>query len=221
MLLPKKRNYEAQQSSSSDGIPSTSNKETSTSAPQSVSQRSAHDVNDPQNTTNDATNATNRNDIYSYVNRVSNLAGFEKFDLLSNTWKPEASYSFPCNKESKRRFQYAWLTRFPWLAHSASANGGFCVNCVLFGGETTHNASKLQRLMTAPLTPSASSVQKLTQHGQTSKVHQTATLRATEFKRTMERKTVAIDEQLNNKRREIIEMNRARLRAIVDAIIII
>jgi hypothetical protein len=67
------------------------------------------------------------------------------------------------------------------------ANGGFCVTCVIFGGESTHNASKLQRLMTSALPPSSSAVQKLCQHAEN--VHATATLRATQFKQMIENKT--------------------------------
>ena len=99
------------------------------------------------------------------------------------------------------------------------ANGGFCVTCVLFGGENTHNASKLQRLMTSALPPSASAVQKLCQHGEKSNVHAMATLRATQFKQMIENKTLGIDVQLNTARQELIEKNRLRFRPIVDCII--
>jgi hypothetical protein len=50
------------------------------------------------------------------------------------------------------------------------ANSGFCITCVFFGGESTHNASKLQWLMTSALPPSASAVQKPCQHGEKSNV---------------------------------------------------
>jgi Ca2+-binding EF-hand superfamily protein len=49
--------------------------------------------------------------------------------------------------------------------------------------------SKLQRLMTLPFIPSTSSINKLTQHTHKSKVHETATIRASEFKRIMENQT--------------------------------
>ena len=73
--------------------------------------------------------------------------------------------------------------------------------------------------MTCPLIPSTSTAQKLTQHAQKSKVHETATMRASEFKRFIERKRVPIDAQLNNARRELIEKNRMRLHPIINAII--
>jgi hypothetical protein len=70
--------------------------------------------------------------------------------------------------------------------------------CVLFGGESIHNAIKLQQLMTSPLMPKPSIVQKLIRHTPKSKVHETAILLAMEFKRIMEQKTTPIDVQLNN-----------------------
>ena len=80
--------------------------------------------------------------------------------MLCNDWKPGSDFSFPPHENIGRRFRFAWLSRFLWLANSAVANGGFCVTCVLFRGESTHNASKLPRLrMTSALPPSASAVQ--------------------------------------------------------------
>ena len=61
------------------------------------------------------------------------------------------------------------VTRFSWLAYSAVDNGGFCLNCLLFGTEGVHNASRLQRLVSSPLLPSTSSSKKLTDHAMKSK----------------------------------------------------
>ena len=73
--------------------------------------------------------------------------------------------------------------------------------------------------MTLPFIPCTSSLSKLTQHAQKTKVHETATIRASEFKCMVENKAKPIDMQINNARREIIERNRVQLRAIVGAII--
>ena len=170
-------------------------------------------------TSSTAVNTGCPKDINNYINRVSTFSDAEKYELLSNAWKPVSDYTFPPDKNSGRRFQYSWLSRFPWLVYSAAANGGFCINCVLLGGESTHNASKLQRLMTLPLIPSSSATQKLIQHAQKSKVHETATIRASEFRRMMERKSTPTDVQLNNARQELIEKNRMRLSTIIGAIL--
>ena len=39
------------------------------------------------------------------------LSADHKYDLLTNHFKPAASYSFP--KTSGRSFQYQWLSQFP------------------------------------------------------------------------------------------------------------
>jgi hypothetical protein len=83
-------------------------------------------------------------DIYNYVNLVSSLPDSKKYEILCNHWKPGSDFSFPPHENIGRRLRFAWLSRFPWLAYSAVANSGFCITCVFFGGESTHNASKLQ-----------------------------------------------------------------------------
>ena len=117
----------------------------------------------------------------------------------------ESDYSFPPDENTGRRFQYECLTRFRWLAYPAAENGSFCINCVLFGGESRHNVSKLQRLMTNALRSSASDFQK--------------SCRATQFKIMIEKKTTGIDVQPNTARQELIEKNRSRLLPIIDCII--
>ena len=81
-------------------------------------------------------------DIHNYVNLGSSLPESKKYSLSS--LKPGSDYSFPPDENTGRRFQYECLTRFPWLAYSAAENDSFCINCVLFGGESTHNVSKLE-----------------------------------------------------------------------------
>ena len=85
-------------------------------------------------------------DIHNYVNLGSSLPESKKYGILFRLWKPESDYSFP------------------GLAYSAAKNGSFCINCVLFGGESTHNISKL----TSALPSSASDFQKLCQHSEKS-----------------------------------------------------
>ena len=79
-------------------------------------------------------------DIHNFVNLGSRLPESKKYDILFRHWKPESDYYFPPDENTGTRFQYECLTRFPWLAYSAAENGSFCINCVLFGGESTHNS---------------------------------------------------------------------------------
>ena len=85
------------------------------------------------------------------------------------------------------------LNTISCLAYPAAENGSFCINCVLFGVESTHNVSKLQRLTTNALRSSASDFQKLCQHSEKSNVQESM--------------------------QELIEKNRSRLLPIIDCII--
>ena len=118
-------------------------------------------------------------DIHNFVNLGSSFSESKKYDILFRHRKPESDYYFPPDENTGRRFQYECLTRFPWLAYFAAENSSFCINCVLLGGECTHNVSKLQRLMTSALRSSASAFQKLCQHGEKSNVQAMAIPRHT------------------------------------------
>ena len=98
-------------------------------------------------------------------------------------------------------------------------DGAFCINCVLFGGESSHNASKLSHLFRSPLDCWSKALDKLKDHATKSPIHATATIRATQFRRCMENKTESIDVQLNNKVSEMVRENREKLKPIVAAIV--
>jgi hypothetical protein len=74
----------------------------------------------------DNTQINNPKDIFNFVNKSSSLTDAEKYEILTNTWKPESTYSFRPETLSGSRFQYGWLTHFPWLAYSSADNGGSC-----------------------------------------------------------------------------------------------
>ena len=96
-------------------------------------------------------NVTSRfsNDIGFFIEKASSLSKNAKYNLLCYVWNPSENYKFPLD-EYKRKFQHSWLAKFPWLVYSEVCNV-FCINCFLFGGESTHNSSKLRYLFTAPL----------------------------------------------------------------------
>ena len=128
-------------------------------------------------------------DVHFYVGKASTLSDAEKYDLMCNVWKPEPRSQVIVFQWSQTR----WLTRFSWLAYSAVDNGGFCLNCLLFGTEGMHNASKLQRLVSSPLLPSTSSCKKLTDHAMKSKGHEVAAANASDFRQMMEGKQAPIE----------------------------
>lgn len=117
---------------------------------------------------------------------------------LTNTCisKPHLDFVYPANG-SGRKFQYRWFSEFPWLAYSKT-DGAFCLHCVLFGNEeSTHNASKLDRLYKSPLSNWANAPRRLCDHAEKSPLHHTATLKASHFRQCMEQKCKSIDVQVN------------------------
>ena len=118
------------------------------------------------------------NDVGSFYNIVSTFNDAQKYELLCHFWKPKFGHNFPANSRG-RRFQFKWFTMFPWLAYSQLLDGAFCINCVLFGGESSHNASKLNHLFRSPLDCWSKALDKLRDHAIKSPVHATATMRAT------------------------------------------
>ena len=166
-----------------------------------------------------------RYDISNFVNLSAPLTDQDKYALICNLWKPESTYDFPVTiikGSGRRKFQYDWLnmTEFSWLAYSARVDGAFCLNCVLFGGESTHNASKLKQLFKEPFKTWDVALQRFRDHNKKSQVHKTATIRFSHFKEAMEQRSVPIDCQLNSIRHDQIKKNRERLRPIVDAILL-
>ena len=98
--------------------------------------------------------------IGSYYFNPSTFTDEEKFDLLCNVWKPGPDYCFPLNSLG-HRFQQKWLDQFSWLAYSDLLDGAFCLNCMLFGGESGHNASKLVYLYKSPFDKWSKAMEKL------------------------------------------------------------
>ena len=129
-----------------------------------------------------------------FANLVSPLTQQQKYNLLCNVRKPWPEYKFQVNARG-RRFQDQLLMKFPWLIYFQILDGAFCINCLLFGGESTHNASKFQKLYKAPLTTWSTALQKFCEHPEKSPV------------------------QLDCIRKKQIQ-NRERLRSIVGAIIL-
>ena len=78
-----------------------------------------------------------QNDIGLYVNqsRTKNLSTDQKYDLLTNYFKPSNAYNFQQDKpaNSNRCFRHQWLSDYaPWLAYSPKLKGALCIYCVIF-----------------------------------------------------------------------------------------
>ena len=162
---------------------------------------------------------THVSDIGNHYNLASAMSDSRKYHLLCTVWRPSTSFKFPPNP-SGRRFQIKWLDEFEWLTYSSLLDGAFCLNCVLFGGESSHNASKLSCLFKQPFRSWAVTVRRFNDHATKSTVHKTATLRCCQFKAVMENKESSIKIKCDTAVLRQVELNRKKLVPIVEAIIL-
>ncbi|XP_049845456.1 52 kDa repressor of the inhibitor of the protein kinase-like [Schistocerca gregaria] len=64
---------------------------------------------------------------------ILDVDNFLKHRILFNPWQPEKSYNFKTDIDStKRTFQPAWLSFYPWLVYSKAVKGALYKFCVLF-----------------------------------------------------------------------------------------
>ena len=156
-------------------------------------------------------------DVRKFYQSISSLNDNDRYELLTNYWNPGPSFQFPTTKG--QRFNFKWLEIFPWLAYSQFLDGAFCINCILFGGESSHNASKLQCLYKLPLNTWSNALERLKSHVDKSPIHATATMKASQFRLVMENRAKSIDLQLDNICSKQVEQNRLKLKPIVGAIV--
>ena len=154
--------------------------------------------------------------VYKSANSVSDST---KYALLCSIWKPNHEYTFPGNS-SGRKFQWRWLEEFKWLSYSAVLDGAFCLSCVFFGRESTHNASKLSCLFKEPLKNWGTALRRFRNHALKSPIHSTAILRHTQFVACMENRAISIKMQCDSSIAKQVELNRKKLDPIVQAVIL-
>ena len=156
--------------------------------------------------------------IYS---KAQSLTNNEKYELISDTWKPDKNFAFPVTTEGTRpkRFQYQWLTSFTWLAYSKHLNGAFCIPCILFGNQCGHNSTKLVKLFKSPLTYWTSALTKLKKHEEKSQLHHAAMLQMDQFKTTAENVEKQVDVMMDTMRKTRINDNREKMKSIFKTVI--
>ena len=99
-------------------------------------------------------------------------------------------------------------------------DGAFCLCCVLFGRETGHNGSKLNKLFKEPLKNWQTAADKLEKHQKHSLIHRDSMLRLLNFKNVMMGETKGIDEQADKLRSSRIQQNREILGSITKTVIL-
>ena len=99
-------------------------------------------------------------------------------------------------------------------------DGAFCLSCVLFGHETGHNGSKLNKLFREPLKNWQTAAGKLEKHHEHSLIHRDSMLRLVHFRSVMMGETKGIDEQADEMRSSRIQHNREILSSIMTTVIL-
>ncbi|KAH6929705.1 hypothetical protein HPB50_005154 [Hyalomma asiaticum] len=165
-----------------------------------------------------------RNDIGMFVNRTD-IPDDIREQVYSNVWMPPPSYKFEISvaKNGKRRtFQSHWLQRYGWLAFSHVRKGAFCKTCVLFcrksgAGKGSHQSCR--NLVTVPFTKWKDAIEIFENHART-EYHKAATVDAESFLRVARGKSSSVHIQLNQQAKGELEDNKAKLRAIVETVVL-
>ena len=150
------------------------------------------------------------------------LTECEKMFVLKHCYVPPQNYKFPITIISGRRrhFQNTWLHKYDGLAYSESENGGFCKYCVVFGRSAGAFPSReLVVFVTKPFVNFKKASEKFQEHFNESRYHKSAKDAAITFSVVMDKRELAIDNQLNKIRKERIAKNRRKLLSIVETLI--
>ena len=156
------------------------------------------------------------------------LTDQEKYHLLTNHFRPSATYRFPSvlYGKKKRAFQHDWLHQYNGLVYSETMQGSYCKYCVLFGQAAYSVYSFTGTLISKPLTNLQKASEKLRNHfigvggSSARKYHLQAVEKAENFKAVMEKKQLPVDQQLSSLRAQRIAKNREILRSVAETVIL-
>ena len=166
------------------------------------------------------------NDIGLFFNKA--MTDVEKYELITNVWKPDSNFDFPFHVDSKRhwRFQSTYINEkspnfIPWLCYSAYLDSAFCLPCVLFGHAfSSHHGSQLKKLFTEPFTRWNGAPRRWEDHQKKSKMHDDATSAMSTLKRQMEGKEKRINEACNTAMRIRMTENRKKIKPIMKTVVL-
>ena len=121
----------------------------------------------------------------------------------------------------KRKFNFNWLAKHPWLVYSKLMDGCYCFPCLLFGMRVGHNSGKLTKLFLEPLTLWTSAASKLSAHelGKCD-LHKCSVLAIQEFRQIMESKSLLVVEFQSRGEMNRVKENEKILKSIFKTIIL-
>lgn len=147
------------------------------------------------------------------------LDNSQKLKVLENSWKPDPSFSFPAN-DKRRKFQYRWLEKYPWLSYSAKFDGAFCKVCVAFSnGEGGQGKQRLGKLVLSPLRQWKDALEIFASH-HSCQYHKNCSLQSEEFRKVMKGQQKNIGIQLHSQRNAEIDKNRQKLHSVIKTVIL-
>ena len=161
-------------------------------------------------------------DIGNFYETGFMLDAQKKYDVICNIWRPYETFLFPsklvCGKN--RKFNFSWLTLFPWLVYSCKLDGAFCLPCVLFGRRIGPNSSKLQRLLSSPYTDWSGAITRFKQHEERSEVHKTSLLTMNTFLNVMKEDIKPVNYICSKLIDDAVEKNKKKLLPILKTVIL-
>ena len=162
-------------------------------------------------------------DIGSFYDKVSSLTDPQIYDLLKNIWKPSPQYVYPIHYSygKNRKFNSAWLQKFPWLTYSGILDGAFCLPCILFGRRIGSNSTRLNKLMISPFNDWSTAMRKFNDHDIKSVVHKTSVLTMQTFLTVKENKIKPINIIQDKILQDTISANREKLMSIVKIVVLL
>nr|XP_039264344.1 uncharacterized protein LOC120340147 [Styela clava] len=146
----------------------------------------------------------------------------QKYDYLTNTWKPKTSFQFPrVEKKIKKKirylsFQNKWLDSYKWLAYSPSQNGGFCKSSKIFAPERVRGA-ELRVLVKKPMKNYKNATVILAEHA-TKAYHQLANTKPENFVQAYKSSQGNVVEQMSHHREQQALENRKGMLSLIDII---
>ena len=145
-------------------------------------------------------------DIGTVYKEIATFPPAQKYNFITNVWKPDTSFVFPKTFETKsrnRKFRLEWLEEYPWLVYSKYLDGALCLSCICFGKEPRfhwkRNASKCKYyLFRVPLTFWTTAKCKFKDHCNGKfRVHRLSILAMQNFLQVQGKPTLLINQQLD------------------------
>ncbi|KAF0713597.1 52 kDa repressor of the inhibitor of the protein kinase-like [Aphis craccivora] len=210
--------FQFEEKKTDDCINSVSTAEDNYNDSKSMSNHVAHNTSttDSTSTSINLSSQIYTNDIACFLSN-QRLKQSEIAKCLKLAWVSLPDFAFPEKIEGKqkRKFQYKYLTTFPWLAYSHQKEGAYCKQCILFA----FSGGRLGKLVTEPMVKFKDAINEFKNH-EKKEYHLLSVQRANDFLINYESGgSKAVDVLLDKHKKQVIESNRKRILPIIKTIL--